>query len=253
MKFVTEMELRDSYGKEPYAAYIIEKNTRLTPGARQFLVDRGIEIIDKCAQPIKATNTGSAVKPAIATPVSGRLASGHVPTPEEKAAAAVPGKLPMKNWRFAKLRSTLVSAEAEFLRAEEEMLATDIMLAQKITELGKQFRAVRAAAERGGDAGALDAKSCAGIDAGAFSGDLGDCFEITEFHAQLPNGRTIVSLFSLRAALRQIEPAVYEYCEGGGADEGKYSMILSRTGEIINVVTQLIHEAVGGKECLRKA
>jgi ethanolamine utilization cobalamin adenosyltransferase len=253
MKFVTEMELRDSYGREPYAAYIIEKDTRLTPGARQFLIDRGVEIIDKCAQPIKATNTGAAVKPAIATPVSGRLASGHVPTSEEKAASAAAGKLPMKNWRFAKLHGTLIWAEAEFLRAEEELLASDIMLAQKVTELGKQFRAIRAAAENGGDVGALDIKSCAGMDAGEFKADLGDCFEITEFHAQLPNGRTIVSLFSLRAALRQIEPVVYEYCEGGGADEGRCSLILSRTSEIINVVTQLIHEAVGGRECLRKA
>lgn len=39
MKFITEDELRELYFKNPFNKYEIKKNTRLTPGARQFLID----------------------------------------------------------------------------------------------------------------------------------------------------------------------------------------------------------------------
>ena len=44
MKFITEEDLRDLYRKEPFTAYALEPESRLTPGARQFLSDRGINM-----------------------------------------------------------------------------------------------------------------------------------------------------------------------------------------------------------------
>lgn len=257
MKFVTEMELRDLYGKEPYAEYVVEKGTRLTPGARQFLVDRGIQMIDACASPIKGTNPGKAVKPAIATAVSARLSSGHVPRTEKKAASEAAantsaGKLPGKDWRYGKLHSIMLFVESEFLRAEEELLTTDIVLAQRVAELGKQFRNICAAVKSGDSSGIQDSEDCMETCNENFCAEKSNDPEITEFHVQLPNGRTIVSLFALRAALCQIEPAVYEYCEQSKVDERKYCMVASKTGKILNAVTQLIYETVGGEKCLRK-
>lgn len=46
MKFITEDDLRDIYRKEPFTDYEIESGTKITPGARQFLADRQIHIID---------------------------------------------------------------------------------------------------------------------------------------------------------------------------------------------------------------
>lgn len=251
MKFVTEMDLRDSYGREPYAAYVIEKNTRLTPGARQFLVDRNINIIDQCATPIKATNNSSStgVKAAIASPQGASAVAAKTAATTE---AAGKGPSVKKDWRLAKLRSKLVTIEGEFLRTEEELLGTDVMLAQKVVELGKQFRTIRSTVEGKGEPGTLAYHSCSGMDAARFMEDLGDCFEITEFHAQLPNGKVIVSLFVLRAALREIEPVTLEYCEANNGSEERCNIIIGKVNEIINVITQLIHGAVGGKECLRK-
>lgn len=39
MKFITEDDLRDLYFKNNFTSYEIKENTRLTPGARQFLID----------------------------------------------------------------------------------------------------------------------------------------------------------------------------------------------------------------------
>ena len=50
MKFITEDELRFLYRKEPFTTYEPEPGTRLTPGARQFLLDRGIDMYDEQKQ-----------------------------------------------------------------------------------------------------------------------------------------------------------------------------------------------------------
>ena len=46
MKFITEEDLRDLYKKQPFMDYELQPGERLTPGARQFLLDRGINLYD---------------------------------------------------------------------------------------------------------------------------------------------------------------------------------------------------------------
>ena len=46
MKFITEDDLRDLYKKEPFMDYDLQPGERLPPGARQFLLDRGINLYD---------------------------------------------------------------------------------------------------------------------------------------------------------------------------------------------------------------
>ena len=42
MRFVTEDELRDAYATTPFDSYDLPDGARLTPGARQFLIDFGV-------------------------------------------------------------------------------------------------------------------------------------------------------------------------------------------------------------------
>lgn len=44
MRFVTEIELKTSYRQSPFARFRLAEDQRLTPEARQFLMDRQIEI-----------------------------------------------------------------------------------------------------------------------------------------------------------------------------------------------------------------
>jgi hypothetical protein len=43
MHYVTEDELREAYSKEPFGTYELPKGARLTPSARQFLIDFRVE------------------------------------------------------------------------------------------------------------------------------------------------------------------------------------------------------------------
>ena len=47
MKFITEYDLRDQFNKRPFTNYRLEENVRLTPSARQFLIDQRIRIWDE--------------------------------------------------------------------------------------------------------------------------------------------------------------------------------------------------------------
>ena len=44
MKFITEDDLRTIYRDKPFSSYDIGPDSRLTPGARQFLQDRQINV-----------------------------------------------------------------------------------------------------------------------------------------------------------------------------------------------------------------
>lgn len=44
LKFITEEYLREIYRKEPFECFQIEQNQRLTPGGRQYLLDRKVKI-----------------------------------------------------------------------------------------------------------------------------------------------------------------------------------------------------------------
>ncbi len=46
MKFITEEYLRDLYRKEPFNTYKLEQGQRLTPGAAEYLSDKGIKLSD---------------------------------------------------------------------------------------------------------------------------------------------------------------------------------------------------------------
>lgn len=46
MKYITEAQLRDLYKESPFTSYECSFDTRLTPNARQFLIDFRIEIVD---------------------------------------------------------------------------------------------------------------------------------------------------------------------------------------------------------------
>lgn len=47
MKYLTEDDLRLIYHDNPFETFTIQNQTRLTPGAKTFLMDRKVKIIDE--------------------------------------------------------------------------------------------------------------------------------------------------------------------------------------------------------------
>lgn len=249
MKFITEDELRYLYRKEPFTTYEPEPGTRLTPGARQFLLDRGIDMYDEVkASPI----IRESLTQEICCPSANPNHNGGGQKAEHTAAGG-DGKAPKKcNWRTKMVRTKLCSVEAVFLKTEQVLLEHDVLMAQNLTRLSKQFSDVRHMVEGKGNAAPLPCKECSGMNCENFTEDLEDCFEITDFHVQLEKGKEILALHQLRCALREIEPVMLQAFEGNDAAIGPCMDAIGKINQIINAVSQMICGAIGGKECQRK-
>lgn len=235
MKFITEEDLRDLYKKEPFTTYEIDPGVRLTPGARQFLADRGIHMFD---------DDPCVVKKPVATATTATTSTTAKPTdtPLEKKS----------DWRTKKLHCKLKSMEALFLLTGEELISRDVLLAQNVINLGKQFSSIKYAAEGKTLAENCCCKQCTGMNAENFCKDIDDCFDITEFHMHLEKGKEILRLHQLRCALREVEPVVMEVYEGSESENTLCQEILSQVNQVINCLSQMICAATGGKECQRR-
>ena len=220
MKFITEDDLRDLYKIEPFTAYDIEPGTRITPGARQFLADRGINMFDDI--PVRKIEGNGGKKPGQA---EGR-----------------------SNCRNRKLKSRMNSVEALFLLTAEELLSKDVCLAQKVINLSKQFTCIKKVVEGKGAAEDLCCEKCTGINEECFSDYMEDCFEISEFHIQIEKGKEILLLHHLRCELQEMEPFVMELYES--CDEKKIpGELMKKINQISNTLSQMICSAFGGEKC----
>lgn len=226
MKFITEDDLRDLYKKEPFTEYVPGPGIKLTPGARQFLADRQIFLPDDDPV-ILAKNAAKAKAEA---------------TPKETGKTVLCGK---------RLTSRLKTVEALFLAIAEDLLGRDVLLTQKLISLKKTFTEIINSLDGGKASDPLICENCTGICEENFSQDIGDCFEITEFHIQLAKGKEIISLHRLRCALREIEFDIQESFEGS-AGNAQCGDVIGKVNQIVNTLSQLICYAAGGEKCQRK-
>lgn len=213
MKFITEEYLRDLFRKEPFTNYEIKDGERLTPGAREFLKDRDISMFDQRNQCMEKKITN--------------------------------------NWKKKKFQSKVRSIEALFLATAQELLSRDVFLAQSVINLGKEFSSVKNTLEESTIIKNLQFKECTGIKEDNLSDDLDDCFEITEFHIQLENGRDTIILHRLRCALRELEPLILELLDSNDSENEFCKHTMGKVNQSINILSQIICSVLGGKKCQR--
>lgn len=227
MKFITEDDLRYLYKHQSFTAYSVESGTKLTPGGRQFLADRGIPIAGEAAG--RPGKTGS---PGI-----------WPPAPEKKN--------PLQDKKFVKLKLQLKSVRALFLLTAQELLSDDVILSQELIRLAKQLGEIQTSLWELKKTKPLNCKSCTGIREDDFFNDLDDCFEITEFHIQAQNGKAVIQLHQLRCRLREVQLFVLEQ-ESVTEESELKTLYLDAAGnisQVINLLSQLICKAFGGKTC----
>ena len=121
MKFITEEDLRDIYKKQPFTDYDLQPGERLTPGARQFLLDRGINMYDEN-------------DPFINSGINKAESNQNV------SACA-------DDRRKKKFCSRMKSLQALFLLTAEELMKQDVCMSQQITGLYRQFASLGTASE----------------------------------------------------------------------------------------------------------
>ena len=217
MKFITEYDLRTQFNARPYTDYHVEEGTRLTPGARQFLADRGINLFaDGSSMHVGESREGQP---------SGQCAS------EEAAGPADIHRL--------KLAARADSLAAQFLCTSAEMVADDVTTAQKVAALGLRISGIRCLAlsqELPQDLPAAAECTC------------GQDLEITDFFIQSPNGKAIVRLNLLRAELRLLRLEAAETFSAP-EDEERLQAVDGELRAVVAAVSECINEEAGVKAC----
>lgn len=224
MKFITEEYLRDLYKKEPFNTYELNQGERLTPGASQYLSDRGIKMLNE-------------------------VSFNNKKTPEVKQLKTLPVRNNNNNKK--KLCYKLRSIEAVFLVTSSDILKEDIILAQNIIALGKKVTNIRKFIEEKSELEILSCQECTGINSANFYDDIDDCFELTEFYMQLEKNIEILKLHTLRCVLHELKPYVFEAYEDNDNNLG--DDVIKNINSIINSISQMICSNIGGKRCQRKS
>lgn len=105
MKFLTEDDLRTEYRNLPFETFTVKKDQRLTPGARTFLLDRKVKILDEKALCQKTTSTS-------------------LPKPQSRTQE--------RTWRED---TRWLDIRCELLQVAFDLASSDLVLAQELTAL----------------------------------------------------------------------------------------------------------------------
>ncbi|MCI7327795.1 MAG: hypothetical protein SOR91_07300 [Hornefia butyriciproducens] len=251
MKYITEEELRDAYKKRPFTIYEIGTGISLTPAARQFLVDRRVHMHDvnsrmddiiptwsekhclrKKEADIKNTTAEYSAAPKSASamsPVTGESEVGMT-------------DVVLRRKFFYRVRKL----EVEFLLTSQELMPRDLLLAQKLLELVRYLSELKKIPDGFKPDSALFCRKCDGIDEETCSCYLGDCFDITEFHLQLPNAQVILAMDKLRIESNLLAAELPEILS-----EEHNEIAVRRINQIVNILSQLICKTVGTGSCQR--
>lgn len=223
MKFITEMELRDLYNKEPFATYVLESDTRITPGARQFLVDRRITLV-------QAQNSGSN--------------KSNTTQPKQK--------LRQENWCSLRLRARMDYLESIFLLTAAELFHSGAaVLSEEVMALVKCFRNLRKAEQEQIAPDKIQFWGWSEEEIINRSQNIEKLYGISEFHVGLENGKEIALLNHLRASLREVEPIILEAYWHEEKQVCSRQDLIDKINLIINLLCMMMWKCLGGQKCNR--
>lgn len=239
MKFITEYDLRAQFNEQPFTDYQMEEDTRLTPGARQFLSDRRIHLLED------------------GTKMRSGVPDGSSKAQETKQKLMPASNLPSKvtdrkenSLEIAKLMSNMEILEAEFLVITSQIIEENIEIAGQVAKAGHEFSRIKSILTDETADPDICFEGCTGMNVKNCCQDLGDCFEISDFYIQSANGKAIVWINALRAKIRAVRIQVAEVLSG--SEDGKrFLAVTEAVNQIINKLSQLICLAAGVKECRR--
>jgi len=203
------MELRDLYNKESFATFVLQQDVRITPGARQFLMDRKIKLIE--------------------SPANNRK-------PKEKT---VQGPDSLNTLRLPilleKINSLFLLVAAEILHSGDTALAKKVML------LAKCFQKIQKAEQQ---QIVLEQLQFLGL-AEEIENQWED-IEITQTHLGLKNGREIAWLNYLRVSLQEAELAIREAYWDEQKQRCSRQDLIDGVNLVISLVDVIMKKCLGG-------
>lgn len=217
LKFITEDHLKDLYRKEPFSTYEINSCQRLTPGGRQYLLDKGVKI-------------------NINLPIENKERKENVKT-----------EVPSKNEQNHRLKEEKLiykfrSMEALFLSYASELIKSDLVLAQKVIDMERSIKNIREFIGGKCELEKINETICHEcLDY--------QCVEITDVYIHLKNSKEILSLYYLFCRLKEFK---YEIIEAYEQNDFVLEKIFKNLDSLINKLSETICEGTGGIKCQEK-
>ena len=240
MIYITEQNLRDLYAKQAFESFTLVEGERLTPGARQFLADRQISIVDPTeVKPYKTASIqidGSeeyqaeeAKTPAV--PAVDAACDTTVPIPEA-AVSSDDGEKACSE----KLQGRFCALEALYLKHATEIYAQNQTLANEIFDMECSLCSI----EAGSDLNILVPGPCNGMSSEDLKRPHRECFHMTRAILLANHGAEAAMLHYLRSETYRF------YCENAQELTEVQRM---RVAYLINLFSQMIHKTIGGTLC----
>lgn len=235
MIYITEQNLRDLYGKQAFETFKLVDGERLTPGARQFLADRQISIIDpRDVKPLKtATIQPDGVGEGTETV---QPEKAEAPEPVEKPQNGAPVEAAETPCSSEVLQGRFCALQALYLKQATEIYAQNQVLANEIFDMECSLCSI----EAGQDTDILVPGICSGMNAEDLKTPCRECFRMTRAILLANHGTEAAVLHYLRSETYRF------YCENRQA--------LTQTQRVqiaylVNLCSQMIHKAIGGSVC----
>ncbi|MCB8817778.1 cobalamin adenosyltransferase [Desulfosporosinus shakirovi] len=220
MKFITEMELRDLYKTGPFETYVLEPDTKITPGARQFLVDRRVALVQAQGSDSKTSKI------------------------DETSQTQV-----RENWCTLRLLGKMECIESLFILTATEFSHTgEAALSEEVMTLGKYFRNVRNAERKQIVPDNLQFWGLTAEEIKTRAENLKQSIDISEFYLGLENGKEIALLNHLRASLGEVEPALLETYWDEEKQICSRQDLIDRVNLIINILCIIMWKFSGGRK-----
>lgn len=220
MFFITEADLREQLKNKSFSDFKLPPETKLTPGAREFLLDNRVNLYDDIYSDKKnTTNKTSKDDKQVDRPKYGNM-----------------NKKFIGNIRLLHLE-TLLSGSS--------LIEKDISIIQDISKISRQILEIKKYVQSSEMIEFVEYKKCSGISEEAFSSYIDDCFEINELHMQAENSNDILHLHRLRVLYRNFYDEIDDY----EFETDILKTMKESLNRIINTLSRLICVVCGSKKC----
>ena len=216
LKFITEQYLREIYKKTPFEIFKLEKEQRLTPGGRQFLVDKRIKVENK-EEKEEIKKEIEKVKEPKKEQVKFNK-NINIIKEEEKI-----------NLKKSKYVYKIKSFESQLFSLVSENLEKNMPLAQKLLEVARSFRSLN-------KKNSLKEEKIENI-----------MLEDVEIHDIYIHNKIAVGIFMLHSILYDMSFLEEEILESEIDDDMK--IFLQNLKYVKSKIFNIVVELLGGEQC----
>lgn len=214
--FITENKLREIYKKQPFKEYELKLEEKLTPGGRQYLLDKSIKIVD------------------------------YNEKKYSKEKNEIDEKSKYKDYKKEKLYYKLKNIEILILKESAKLIEKDIDHIRELIDLSKDILNLSLYIRNDEELNEISYKLCTGLNEKNIRENLDICMDITDIIMGLKDREILLGIYTILYELKAIQYELKEL-----EDDKKQKIIYENINIVTNKLNQMICKIIGGVKCQR--